>query len=224
VGYFQNLFKGKVETSVELFYKQMYNQIDFKDYAELFLNQDLVTQLLFGKGWAYGAEFYVRKTMGKLTGWVSYTLARVERKVPGVNNGEVYSAVNDRRHNLAVVVMYDFSKRVNLGANFVYLTGNAVTIPSGGYVVDGRVLPFFNERNGGRWPDTHRLDVALTVKLGNLDRRYKHNLNFSVYNIYGQKNPWAIAFREKEGEPGKTEAVKTYLFRWIPSISYNFEF
>lgn len=240
-GYFRNLAENKVEASVELYYKWMYNQIDFKNGAELLLNPTLETEILFGRGWAYGAEFLVRKTQGRLTGWVGYTLSKSMRQIDGINDDQPYFANNNRLHDLSVVAGYALSPRVNLGATFVYGRGRPVTFPIGGYQLDSVFVPLYGPRNGDRMPDQHRLDLSVTIDgRPRMDSEKKRRLgsswNFSVYNAYGRRNAFSIDFREEkkqvpvDGQPGVFEEVTTrqaykiYLFRWVPSITWNFRF
>ena len=225
VGYFRNFKDNMFETSVETYYKTMAGQIDYKDNAQLLLNDRIERTILTGTGRSYGLEFLVRKQRGPLTGWVSYTLSKTERRIGGINGGNWYPVRYDRRHNLAVVGNYQLSKRLSLGANWTYVTGGAVTMPVGKFVYEGTAFPFYSSRNGYRLPDYHRLDLAVTldnrVKPG---RTYAGSWTLSIYNAYNRANPFSIYFREKKDHPGETEAVMTYLFGILPSITYNFTF
>ncbi len=225
LGYFRNLRNNMFETSAEVYYKTMDGQIDYKDNAQLLLNDRIERTILTGTGRSYGLELLVRKQRGPLTGWVSYTLSKTERKIGGINSGNWYPVRYDRRHNLAVVASYQISPRLNLGANWTYVTGGAVTMPVGRFVYEGTAFPFYSSRNGYRLPDYHRLDLAVTlddrVKPG---RKFSGSWTLSIYNAYNRKNPFSIYFREKENHPGETEAVMTYLFGVLPSVTYNFTF
>jgi hypothetical protein len=223
LGYFRNFKDNTYEFSTEVYYKHMQNQIDFKDGAQLQFNENVEAQLLFGTGRAYGIEFYMKKKYGKLTGWLGYTLARTEKKIEGINNGNFYPAKQDRTHDVSIVAMYELSKKWTLSATWVYYTGNAVTFPSGKYEVAGRIVNYFTERNGYRMPDYHRLDIGATWQRKKTEK-FESSWNFSLYNAYGRENAYTITFREDENDPTKTEAVQTTLFRWIPSVSYNFKF
>lgn len=220
VGYFRNFDDNKWEASVELYYKNLQNQIDYKNGADIFLNENVESQLVFGDGWAYGAEFLLKKNVGKFTGWVSYTLSRTMRQFDEINDGNPYPARQDRIHDISLVGIYEPNERWSFSTAFVYYTGDAITFPSGSYNINGSVVPYYTERNGYRMPDYHRLDFSATWYGKNPDT----NLNLSLYNAYGQKNAFTIDFRESETNPGQTEAVKTYLFQWVPSITYNFSF
>jgi hypothetical protein len=222
-GYFQNFAENQYEFGVETYYKWMQNQVDYKDAARLRANDAVEAELLFGSGRAYGLELLTRKKKGKLTGWVSYTLARTERKITGINNNNWYPARQDRTHDFAVVAMYQLNQKWNFGATWVYQTGNAVTFPSGKYRVDNQVLFYYTERNGYRMPAYHRLDLSATRQFKKR-KRWESELSFGLYNAYGRENAYTIAFRENATDPSKTEVVRTSLFRWIPSISYNFKF
>ena len=209
--------------SVDAYYRKMFNQIDYKNGADLFLNTDVEAELEYGKGRAYGAEFYVHKQTGKLTGWVSYTLSRSLRTFKNINQGNEFSAKQDRIHDIAIVGMYELAKKWKLSGNWVYNTGSAVTFPSGSYIIDGKKVPYYTERNGYRMPAYHRLDFGVTWVRKKTERR-ESSWNLSLYNAYGRQNAYSIAFQQNEDNPNQTEALQTSLFRWIPSITYNFKF
>lgn len=222
-GYFRNFDDNKYEFSSELYYKIMQNQIDYKNGAELRANENVESQLLFGKGRAFGIELFFKKKYGKLTGWVSYTLSRTERKIDGINNYNWYPAKQDQTHNIAIVGMYQANSRWTLSANWVYNTGNAVTFPSGKYNVNGQTTFYYTERNGYRMPAYHRLDFAATL-MGKKKKKWQGSWTFSLYNVYGRENPYFIQFQNDPNDPTKTQAVQTALFRWVPSVTYNFKF
>ena len=225
VGYFRNFLNNLFETSVELYYKNMDNQIDFKDHAVLSLNAELEGEFRIGDAWSYGAEFFIRKQQGKFTGWISYTLSKAERKIPEINYGKVYPSSYDRPHNLSIVGVYDLTKRLNVSATWVYATGSPVTFPSGKYEYEGMAVPIFTERNSYRLPDYHRLDLSITLK-GKIkpNKRRRSELNVSVYNVYNRHNAWMITFTQDPENPGDTKAEKIYVFPIIPSLTWNFYF
>ncbi|HZK08178.1 MAG TPA: TonB-dependent receptor [Bacteroidales bacterium] len=226
LGYFRNFDNNMFEASAEVYYKNMQNTIDFKDHAQLLLNRELEAELRFGRSWAYGLELMVRKQHGKLTGWVSYTLSKTERKIEEINNGKKYVAPYDKPNDISIVINYDISQRWTAGLNWVYSTGLPVTFPTGRAVWGGVVVPIYSDRNDYRMPDYHRLDLSVTLRpRKNPDRKWYGEWNFSVYNAYGRKNPWSINFvQETAGGDYQTYAEMTYLFSVIPSISYNFKF
>lgn len=223
VGYFRNFKDNAYEFSTELYYKSMQNQIDYKDGAEIQFNENVESQLLVGKGRAYGAELFLKKSEGQFRGWVSYTLSRVEKKIPGINNDKYYPAKQDRTHDISIVGIYEASKKWTISATWVYYTGNAVTFPSGKYEVAGQVLNYYTERNGYRMPAYHRLDIGATWYRKKTEK-YESNWNFSVYNAYGRKNAYTITFQEDPNDPTRTQAVRTTLFTFVPSVTYNFKF
>ncbi len=222
-GYFRNFNDNAYEASAEIYYKWMQNQVDYKDNANILSSDAIEPQLRLGQGRAYGVEFYVKKKTGKLTGWISYTLSRTERQINGINNGDWYAAKQDRTHDLAVVAIYKLSNRLTLSGEFVYYTGNAVTFPSGKYQVDNNIVFYYTERNGYRMPSYHRMDIGATYKLKER-KHWSSELAFSVYNAYGNQNPYIIEFRQDPNDQTKTQAVQIALFRFVPSISYNFKF
>lgn len=223
LGYYRDLSQGRYEFSSEIYYKQLQHQIDFKDGAALSINNYVESQLLYGKGRAYGLELFLKKKTGRLTGWVSYTLSRTERRIDKINGGDWYPAHQDQTHNLAIVSMYQLNKKVTLSANWVYNTGNAVTYPSGKYEINGATVFLYAERNGYRMPAYHRLDVGVTIA-GRKGKKWNSDWNFSVYNAYGKQNPYFIEFKNDPANSNRTIAQQTALFRWVPSITYNFAF
>jgi hypothetical protein len=162
----------------------------------------------------------LRKKTGKLTGWLSYTWSKTMRQFDEINDGNPFPARQDRTHDISIVGMYDLSKKWDVSASWVFYTGDAVTFPSGSYLIDGNLVPLYSERNGYRLPDYHRLDLSATY----FGKNPNSNLNISLYNAYGRKNVFTIDFQPSEDHPGTQEAVKTYLFQWVPSVTWNFSF
>lgn len=224
IGYFKNLKDGLWEFSAEVYYKNMNNIVDYKTGTMITLNPSVEKDLLYGEGKAYGLELLMRKKQGKFTGWISYTLSRSLKKFDAINNGKWYSAKQDRIHDISMVANYKISPRTQVSGVWVYYTGNAVTFPAGFYQIDGQEYPYFTERNGGRMPDYHRLDFSFTL-FNKPTKRFRSNWNISVYNAYSQANPYIIYFR-KEYENGseKLKIKQITIFKWIPSVSYNFKF
>jgi hypothetical protein len=223
IGYYKNLRDNNYELTVEAYYKYMQNQIDYRSGADVYNNDAIETQLLFGKGRAYGIEWLLRKRAGKLTGWLSYTLSKTERKINGISNDKWYNARQDRTHDIAIVSSYKLSKKWTLSANWIFYTGDAVTYPAGKYTINDRVVFYYTERNAYRLPNYHRLDLGAAMQLKK-KKWSTSELAFSIYNAYGRENPYSINFRESKTDPGKTEAVQIALFKYVPSISYNFKF
>ena len=225
LGYFQNLFKDKLKTSVELYYKNMQNSIDFEDHANLLLNPYLEGEIRTGRAWSYGAEFLIKKTSGKFTGWVGYTLARTQKQIEGINEGKKYFAKYDKTHDVSVVLAYDITPQLSISSNFVYSTGAAVTMPIGRYEYMGMIIPIYSDRNAKRMPDYHRLDFALTYKRKQKEgKRWHDDWVLSVYNVYNRANAYSINFVQDEYDPTVTKAEMLYLFGIVPSITYNFHF
>lgn len=223
LGYSRNFKEDQYEVTAETYYKFMENQIDYKDYADLQNALDLEDQLLFGIGRSYGVELILKKKTGKLTGWISYALSKTERKIDGINNNDWYNARQDRPHDLTIVFTYQINPKWSVSGLFVYNTGNAVTFPVGKYNLNGQTIYQYSSRNADRLPDYHRLDLSVNY---DFEKRgaYESSLNFGLYNVYGRENAYTITFRDNPDDPTKTEAVQNSLFRWVPSISYNFKF
>jgi hypothetical protein len=253
LGVFKNFNDNTYEASVEVYYKDLQNQIDYIDGAELLLNRNLEGDLLNGKGRAYGAEFFVKKNKGKLTGWIAYTLARTERQVAGINKGEWYPNRFDRTHSLKIVTIYQPTPKWNFGANFSYETGTPVTLPQNRFEFQGLIGSDIGTtaRNSYRIPDYWRLDLSATLNKKPKARLFgqrmtESNWVFAVYNVFARRNPFSVFARQPVTASGppqiddylngkltekaidygvKTEAVKYSIFgSFIPSVTYNFKF
>jgi hypothetical protein len=222
-GYFRNFKNNEFESSFEMYYKDLKNQIDYKNSADLVFNSTVEAELVFGRGWAYGAEMMLKRNLGRLNGWLSYTWSKTMRQFDEISNGNPFPARHDRTHDVSVVTMYDIGPKLKLSATWVFYTGNAVTFPSGRYEIDGKIIGYYTERNGYRMPDYHRLDLGL-VWLRKKTEKFESSWNFSIYNAYARENAYFIEFRSKENNPQETEAVQVSLFRAIPSVSYRFRF
>lgn len=222
IGFTKNL-NNVFELNTEAYYKTMKNQIDYRDGADINTVPDIESELLFGKGRAYGLEILLRKKKGKLTGWIGYTLSKTERQINGINNDQWYNAKQDRTHDLSIVGIYTLSQRWTLSGTFIYTTGNAVTFPTGKYVLNGMTIYQYGNRNADRMPATHRLDISTTYEKPS-KKRWQGSWSFGLYNVYGRQNPFAITFKENKDNPNKIDAVQTSLFQWVPSITYNFKF
>jgi hypothetical protein len=225
VGYYRNFLAGMMETSAEIYYKKNYNALDFKDFAELVLNPKIEGELRFGSAQSYGLELYVRMEKKKLSGWISYTLSRSFREIPEINHGNVYPSTYDKPHNISVVVNYNASRRISIGANWVFASGAPVTFPTGRAEIGNVIIPIYSDRNSYRMPAYHRMDLSLTLfPREKENRKWYGEWNFSVYNAYARKNAWVINFVQDPNDPNVTYAEMTYLFSIIPAITYNFKF
>jgi hypothetical protein len=224
-GYFRNFNDNMLEASTEIFYKWNHNAIDFRDHAQLLLNDSYEGELRFGKGWAYGIEFLLQKQQGKLTGWISYTYSRSFKEIPEINDGEPYQASYDKPHDFAIVLSYDLNERINLSGNWIYTSAPPRTMPTSRFEFGGTIAPVYSDRNTVRIFPYHRMDIAVNIRLNRTKQRFEHFLNISVYNAYMRKNPISISFRQDdEDNPNVTKAYMTYLYRIVPSITYNFNF
>ncbi|MCH7396963.1 TonB-dependent receptor [Belliella sp. DSM 107340] len=238
VGMFKNLEGNKWEVSGELYYKDIKNIIDLRQGANILFTDNVESEILTGDGYAYGLELLLRKNTGKTTGWLSYTYSRTWRQIDGISFDQWYNPRFDRPHDLTLVLNHEFNKRWSAGLTFVYTTGQAVTFPVGTYEVDNQRLPLYSGlRNDDRFPDYHRMDASVTWKNVDKGRKWKGSWNFSIYNLYGRKNPFAYQFTEIFNDqinftPSQTNIVEsrrpgvvmTYLFTFLPSVTYNFNF
>jgi len=226
-GLFKNFHNNVYETSVELYYKRMDHQIEYREGYTPSLN-DPEKEFVFGKGQSYGAEFYLNKAKGRLTGWIGYTLSWTWRKFPDLNNGERYPAKYDRRHDLSVVASYELNKHWKLSGVFVYASGNATSYPEKFYVLEGTLAQDYSHINQYRLPAYHRLDLsAVYTPKHKKNRKIQGSWVFSVYNVYSRLNPYFIYF-DQTGSPYngtlQVQAKKVSLFPVLPSVTWNFHF
>ncbi|MCW3120605.1 MAG: TonB-dependent receptor [Flavipsychrobacter sp.] len=226
-GYFHNFLDNKLETSVEVYYKDMKNQIQYKDGYTPNSLEDPERSYVFGTGTAYGAEFFINKTQGKFTGWIGYTLAWTYEKFPGLNNGESFPNKYDRRHDISVVGSYKFNKKWNVSSVFVYGSGNAITLPTAYYFVNGSLREYFSKVNAFRLPSYHRLDISATyTPQHSKPHRWEGSWTFSVYNVYDHHNPYFL-YVDNQGTAStgiKVTVYEVYILPILPSITYNFKF
>jgi TonB dependent receptor/CarboxypepD_reg-like domain/TonB-dependent Receptor Plug Domain len=226
-GLFKNFADNKYETSLEVYYKDMQNQVDYKEGYTPGLN-DPENDFVFGKGWSYGSELLINKLKGRLTGWVGYTLSWTWRKFKDLNDGERFPVKYDRRHDLSVVGNYDINKKWKFGAVFVYGTGNAITLPERFYVINGVLTQEYSKLNQYRQKAYHRLDFSATyTPVPKKKRKVTGYWVFSIYNVYSRLNPYFIYF-DQTGTPVngdvKVEARQVSLFPILPAVTWNFKF
>ena len=236
IGYFKNFKENIFESSIEFYYKKLKNQIDYIDGADILINKYIEGDLLFGIGRAYGMELLFRKKSGRVNGWVSYTLARTELKIDGINNFKWYPTRYDQTHNLKFTSNFDLNKRISFAGNFTFISGTPVTFPTSKYVIQGFVIPHNsnNSRNDRRIPNYHRLDFSVTIngkkenKKGKI-RKNNNSLVIGVYNVYNRKNPFSIYFSQgkkvasESFVPGQVTRL-SIIGSFVPSITYNFKF
>jgi hypothetical protein len=227
-GLFKNFKDNTYETSLELYYKQMQNQIEYQEGYTPNTLEDTENFFTFGKGWSYGAELFINKTKGKLTGWIGYTLSWTWRQFAALNFGEKYPAKYDRRNDLSVVGTYELSKKWKLSAAFVYGSGNAATLPQRFYIVGGVLTQEYSRINEYRLPSYHRLDLsAILTPKKNLNRKWRTEWVFSIYNAYSRQNPYFIYF-DQSGNPANgdlaIQAKQVSLFPIVPAVTWNFKF
>lgn len=241
IGYFRNFMNDMFETSVEIYYKEMDNMIEYKEGAVPGdeVNDNTDNLLVYGKGWAYGIEFFIKKSVGKFTGWIGYTWAKTDRKFPDLNEGNLYPAKYDRRHDLSIVGTYKLNDRWTFSTSFIYATGNTLTLPSSWYVQEQNLLFNYGARNSTRMAPYHRLDLSAnwyskdyktkTDAQGNeiqVKKKIKSNWAFSIYNVYNRANPFFL-YVDNDGKflngDFKITVKQVSLFPIIPSVTWNFE-
>lgn len=225
-GLFRNFNNNMFETSLELYYKDMRNQIEYKEgYTPTLADPE--QEFTFGKGWSYGSELFINKVQGRLTGWIGYTLSWTWRKFPELNQGETYPAKYDRRHDLSVVATYELNKKWKFGSVFVYATGNATSLPENFYFISGVLTQEYSRINQYRLPAYHRLDLSATYTPTKKFKKFQGFWVFSIYNVYSHLNPYFIYF-DHTGNPVngtlKIQAKQVSLFPVLPSVTWNFKF
>ncbi|MBC6366390.1 TonB-dependent receptor [Algoriphagus sp. AK58] len=229
LGFYKNLKGNIFETSIEVYYKDLQNVVEYKDGANLILQNHIETELIPAEGQSYGVELYVKKNLGRLTGWISYTYSRALRRVitpfeeENINNGEWYASNFDKPHDLTLIGNYKVSTNTSLSSTFSYSTGRPITFPDAKFDYSGNNLAYFNDRNQQRLPDFYRLDFAVNFKLKGQGKFFDGNWTFSVLNVFGRKNPFSIYFDDAPGEP--PQALRLALLGVpLPSLSYAIKF
>ena len=225
LGYTKILHGGKYEFSAEGYFKTLDNVLDYKDGKNFSSEIEAERIILSGEGRSYGIELLAKKNVGKLTGWIGYTLSWTENKIEGINEGRWYTASNDRRHDVSIVAMYDLNKKWQFSASWVFLSGQAMSVPNAKYEINGETLFYYNERNSYRAPAYHRLDISANYKRQHTTKKGRHWTDewiFGIYNVYNRYNPYIISFDTDKDVPSGTKATLTALFGMLPSVSYNF--
>lgn len=225
VGYFQNFFDNFLETSVEVYYKDMRNQVEYREGYVPTTLRDPENDFVFGRGKAYGAEFFVNKTKGKFTGWVGYTLAWTYRYFDRLNNGERFPAKYDRRHDLSLVGSYKLNKKWTFSSVFVFGSGNAITLPTAFYFIEDQLVAQYSKLNAYRIFPYHRLDIsAVHTPQPKTPKRIKGSWAFSIYNVYSRQNPYFLYIdsRSLGGGQFDLKVKQVSIFPILPSITYNF--
>ncbi|MEJ1241765.1 TonB-dependent receptor [Chryseolinea sp. T2] len=229
IGYFLNLNNNAWETSAELFYKKMQNLVEYKDFAQLFLNNHLETELLTGRGRAYGGELYIRRLKGRLTGWISYTYTQTQVQVQGsdettsINSGAWYASNYNKPHTFNFVLERKFKNNGSFSLIATYASGRPLTAIESSYIVNGTVIPVYSARNAYKMPDYFRVDASITV--GNVFRKIEDSIVFSIYNLFGRENAYSVFYQRPAPnyfipKPYKLAILGTAL----PSLTYNFKF
>jgi hypothetical protein len=218
---------NQVETSVEVYYKNMANQIEYREGYTPTSLRDPERDFVFGKGEAYGAEFFINKTKGKLTGWIGYTLSWTYKKFEKLNNGDPFPAKYDRRHDISIVASYEMSKKWTFSSVFVYGSGNAITLPTNYYFVDDQLVAQYSKLNAYRIFPYHRLDIsAVYTPQHRKPRRWQGSWAFSIYNVYSRQNPYFLYVDTRRNDKGEydVKVKQVSIFPILPSITYNFSF
>ncbi|MDP2337614.1 MAG: carboxypeptidase-like regulatory domain-containing protein [Bacteroidota bacterium] len=236
IGLFKNPQKGLFETSAELYYKKLQNLLEYKNGALLVMNHHVEADIINAEGYSYGLELYVKKNAGRLNGWVSYTYSRTLRQTNSnfpdevINAQKYYSSVYDKPHDLSTVMNYQISRRWRFSGNFVLSSGRPITLPEQKYIFEDRQVVFYSDRNKYRMPPYHRMDVSITLDENLRKKRmWKGSWTFSVYNLYGRKNPYSVFYR-KDPSIQKTDKNQYAIYKLsvigvpVPSITYNFKF
>jgi len=233
LGVFRNFHKNMFEAYIDAYYKQMKNVTEYKDgldFASMQLNPDQI--LTQGKGYSWGIEFFLQKNKGWFTGFIGYTLSYTKRNFADLNNQKWFWAKYDRRHDVAINLNFEaIRNKLNISVVWVFASGNTMTIPVGYYFFNGNMITEYSDRNAYRMPPYHRLDISVNWNIVKR-KHFETGLNFSIYNVYNQKNPFFIFYETKtnfdmNAKPPvfemNTKAYKMSLFPIIPSINWIFK-
>ena len=243
IGYFRNFKENLWETSIEIYYKTMDNLVEYREGAvpENDVGDNPDSQLVFGNGYSYGLELFLKKRYGSTTGWIGYTWSKTERQFDDINLGEWFAAKYDRRHDVSIIVTHELNDKWTFGGAFVYATGNTITLPISRYIIEGNIVDEYGPRNGNRMPAYHRADVSATYtgaktrfvkdeetgEMKEVPRKFFSSWSFSIYNLYNRANPYFIYFdNEGDLQAGNLEitAKQVSLFPILPSVTWNFKF
>lgn len=224
VGFFQNYNNNNWETSLETYFRIIDQLYDYRDFADLTVNEHIETELLTGKGRAYGMELSIKRKQGAVHGWLSYTLSRTERLIEGINQGDWYPSNFDKPHDLSLVLNFQPNQRHTITVNFNYSTGRPTTPPVGRYRADnGLIIPIYSDRNQLRIPDYHRLDIAYTLGQGyNKTKKFKTSWTLSLYNVYGRRNAFSVFFTQRPFQEPVANRLSV-LGSIFPALTFNFE-
>ena len=225
LGYYKKMYQG-LELSIESYYKQLHNIIDYVDNADLFMNKNIETQILSGNGWSTGIEFLLEKHSNKITAWLSYTLAKTQYQIDGINNDEYYSPHYDIRHNFIAVGNYKINNRWSFSSTFKISSGGFITVPTQIFSVDDAAFFDYPERNNYKLPIYHRLDIAATYNSKKNEQRkhYKSKWVFAINNVYNRKNVFALYLKQDDYDFLNVQSYKMYLYGIVPSVTYNLSF
>jgi hypothetical protein len=236
LGYFHRQPGAGFDFSVETFYKRFYNQVDYKDHANMLYNPLIEGQLRFGKAWSYGVEILLRKTAGNFTGWIGYSYSRSFRQIEGINNNETFRATYDRPNNICLSLSFKPGSHWDFSAHWVYLTGSVFSAPTGFYYLNGYSVPIYGDKNNDRLPDYHRMDLSVAFLISKPGNKFRHSLILTMYNAYGRHNPFSVNFNKMMNDNGDFvvpvningdyELVPTSISvaGIIPSVNYTFRF
>ncbi|UCH14494.1 MAG: TonB-dependent receptor [Bacteroidales bacterium] len=227
LGYYLNMFENVISGSVDLYYKDLKNQVELlygivNDYKDNIFEESIT----FGNGRSYGLELLLKKEKGKAAGWLGYTLGKTTRQFDEINEGDIYPAKYDRRHDINLVLSYKLNNKLTLASTFIYATGNAMTLPVGKYLIEGHVINEYGKTNSFRMPSYHRLDLSVTYLARKTDR-FESSWNLSVFNVYNRANPFYIYFEIKEDINNyylEINAKQISLFPVMPSLTWRFRF
>jgi hypothetical protein len=211
------------ELNVDIYYKNLQNQIDFKESIGFNSIVNYENTIAYGIGKSYGLELKILKHDDIFSGWISYSLSKSEKLIAGINNNNWYNNIQDRRHNISFLTMYKINRKINISSVFIYYSGSAITYPIGRYTLFDQNVFLYGQRNVNRTPSYHRLDLSFNYD--NLSKKkIKSKWNFTIYNVYGRENPYRINFRQNPLNKNETMIIQTALFKWVPSINYSFNF
>lgn len=237
LGFFKSPVNSKFEASVEVYYKNLQNLLEYKNGAKLLMNHHIETDIMIAKGFSYGLEILAKKNTGRLNGWISYTFSRTFRKGDSefpeerINDGSYYPSVYDKPHDLSTIMNYKISRRWRFSGNFVFSSGRPITLPEQKYMYSDNQVVIFSDRNKYRMPAYHRMDVSITLDENLRKKRmWKGSWTFSIYNVYGRENTYSVFYKKSPQSVYGTYESRYDIYKMsiigipVPSLTYNFKF
>lgn len=223
IGWFQDI-SNKYFISIESYFKNVKNQIDYVDHTNIINNPYIEGNLRNGKAYSYGIEMNLKMEFNNFNCSLGYTYSRSFRKIDGINNSKIYSAPFDIPHDIRIAGNYKLTKKINISSTWIFMTGRPLTLPVGFFYVNNEPIPIYSDRNSSRFPNYHRLDIALNYSNRDMERKTYWECGIGVFNVYARKNPIGYEFRRQGGVSTSVDIYQYILFTLMPNFSVKINF